>query len=83
MIKTTGNSKPFAACIVIKIILPLDVSSLSNASISAISAKSVKKAIKLLSSVRSSNAFVTDKNSSIFSRRLSASIVFSFCSIAR
>ncbi|EFR84260.1 hypothetical protein NT04LM_2628a, partial [Listeria monocytogenes FSL F2-208] len=45
--------------------------------------KSVKKAINVLSSFSFSKFCVTDKNSSIFSKRVCASMVRSFFSIAR
>ncbi|MMZ63159.1 hypothetical protein D1872_253970 [compost metagenome] len=52
-------------------------------SISAINARSVRKETSDLSSLLFSNSIVTDRNSSIFSRRDRDSIVFSFCSSSR
>ncbi|MNW58188.1 hypothetical protein D3C74_360350 [compost metagenome] len=87
MMNTTGNSRPFALCIVISTTASsfgFSASPLSfMLSISAISARSVRKETSDLSSLLFSNSIVTDRNSSIFSSRERDSSVFSFCSSSR
>ncbi|MNL70070.1 hypothetical protein D3C87_1950190 [compost metagenome] len=78
---TVGNSSPLALCIVISTTASERSSSLSfMLSMSAISARSVRKETSDLSSLFFSNSIVTDRNSSIFSSRDRDSIVFSFWS---
>src|SRR5699024_2059958 len=80
--KTTGNSNPLAACNVIKVTSLCGSSSILSKS--EINARSVKKVNKLLSSLLSfSNCCVTDKNSLIFSTRVSASRVRSASKLSK